>query len=173
MKLRVQTLVMLCFLSLSTLAFGQYSADIQVPQQNSQFPIGPDAGVTPGSLCTHPTQHRYPENIAYCSRNVESDLKRELIREYDQKFGYSIESMDRQKFKIDHYIPLCAGGSNEADNLWPQHVSVYTITDPLEALICQKMSDGVLSQKDAVDTIRNAKNNLAEVPEIISRVQSL
>src|SRR5690606_28325058 len=110
------------------------------------------------SLCEHPDAYRYPEKIKYCNRDVSGGEKAEIFREYD-KIGFRTRSIDRQKFKIDHYIPLCAGGSNEPSNLWPQHVSVYTITDRLEEMICSKMAEGRLKQKDAVDIIREAKNN--------------
>ncbi len=138
-----------------------------------KFPKGPNQELTPGSLCHKPTEYRYPERIPYCRRNVESQLKREIIRTYDSELGYKIGSMDRQKFKIDHLIPLCAGGSNEEDNLWPQHESVYTITDPLEPLICEKMAEGRLSQKQAVNLILKAKNDLKLVPKVIAELEAL
>src|SRR5262245_45768293 len=104
--------------------------------------------MTPGSLCDRPDSKRYPEGIPYCSRSVKSELKREIMRDYDAKLGYGITAMDRSAFKIDHYIPLCMGGSNKQDNLWPQHQSVFTVTDPLEALECEKMAKGKLLQAD-------------------------
>ena len=136
------------------------------------FPKGPDATMTPGSLCTHPTEHRYPERIAYCARNVMSDLKKQIFQDYDQKLGYQTQQMDRQQFKIDHYIPLCAGGSNEKDNLWPQHVSVYTITDPVEPLICDKMAQGRLSQADAIVFVKRAKNDLSQVDAVMAELNA-
>lgn len=137
------------------------------------FPHGPRSERTPGSVCQTGNTFRYPEKIRYCERHVEPALKYEIIRAYDREFGYSIHLMPRVKFKIDHYIPLCAGGSNQADNLWPQHESVYKITDPLEQLVCEKMAAGVLKQADAIALIREAKNNLAIVEVIITRVEAL
>lgn len=149
------------------------SDSLQVPTANSSFPIGPDPKMTPGALCTSPTAYRYAEHIAYCERNVDGGTKADLIHQYDVSFGYKIESMDRQKFKIDHFIPLCAGGANSVENLWPQHESVYTLTDPLEAAVCEKMSAGRLLQKDAIQWIRQAKLNLSQAASIIAHVQSL
>lgn len=137
------------------------------------FPQGPRAETTPGSVCTAGRVYRYPEHVLYCDRNVDSGLKNDIIKEYDQKYGYAIRSMPRGQFKIDHYIPLCAGGSNNADNLWPQHESVYKITDPLEPLVCEKMSVGKLSQTDAIAFVREAKNDLSKAPAIIQHVDSL
>lgn len=137
------------------------------------FPKNPDAELTPGELCTEPTAYRYPERIPYCDRNVKVDIKRAVIRTYDQDLGYRIRSMPRNKFKIDHYIPLCMGGSNDPENLWPQHESVYQITDELEELLCEKMAEGVLTQARAIDMIKRAKNHLNEVPNLINEANSL
>jgi hypothetical protein len=137
------------------------------------FPKGPIEQITPGALCDQPTSHRYPEQIAYCDRDVDSMTKNAVIADYDRRFGFRIEQMQRSQFKIDHYIPLCMGGANSSANLWPQHVTVYQITDPLEPLLCQKMSEGRLKQKDAVDMIKQAKNNLSMVGEIMRRAQAL
>lgn len=136
------------------------------------FPKGPDATLTPGALCNHPDSYRYPEKIAYCERDVSTSTKAAVFQKYDQ-IGYRTRSMKRQAFKIDHYIPLCAGGSNDIKNLWPQHESVYQITDQLEALVCEKMAAGRLKQKDAVNLIIEAKNHLDEVPEIEAQVRAL
>lgn len=136
------------------------------------YPKGPDENLTPGVLCEHADELRYPEKIKYCERNVSSQEKGQIFVSYDQ-LGYRTRSLKRQDFKIDHYIPLCAGGSNDERNLWPQHESVYTITDPLEALVCEKMSAGRLRQKDAVALIKEAKNNLSMAPAIIAKIQRL
>ncbi len=145
----------------------------EIPTANANFPIGPDATMTPGALCTSPTAYRYAEHIPYCNRNVDSGTKQDIIHQYDVTFGYRIESMDRQKFKIDHFIPLCAGGANSTDNLWPQNEAVYALTDPLEAIVCQKMSEGRLLQRDAIIYIRQAKGNLSQATAITAHVQSL
>lgn len=136
------------------------------------FPIAPDPQLTPGSLCRSSTKVRYPERIKYCKRDVSGGRKRGIFVKYDQ-MGYRTGSMDRQLFKIDHYIPLCAGGSNEESNLWPQHFSVYRITDQLEEQVCLRMAEGKLSQKNAVELIKKAKNNLSLAPEIEAYVRSL
>lgn len=149
----------------------------QTPQQgvgqgSSAYPIGPNPTVTTGSLCAHADQIRYPEHIPYCRRDVEREVKQYVLRMYDEKFGYHIAQMNRQDFKIDHLIPLCAGGSNEVDNLWPQHKSVFAITDPLEPAICGKMAEGKLLQREAVELIKQAKNDLTRVQDILNYVLS-
>ena len=139
----------------------------------ANYPQGPNAELTPGKLCDKPTTYRYPEHVAYCDRAVDRDTKVELIKTYDQQLGFHIESMDRNDFKIDHYIPLCAGGSNDVINLWPQHKSIYTITDPVEPAICNAMAAGKLSQADAVTLVMKAKNDLSLVPSVLNTLNNL
>jgi len=139
----------------------------------AQFPEGPDARLTPGALCDQPDSYRYPEHIPYCSRAVDTQTKNEVIADYDHELGYQVEEMNRADFKIDHFIPLCMGGGNVKENLWPQNVSVYTITDPLEPLACEKMAEGKLKQADAVALIRKGKNDLSTVPSVLQYLNSL
>jgi hypothetical protein len=140
---------------------------------NPDFPTGPDENLTPGKLCDKPTSYRYPENIAYCERDVTSSTKDELILKYDQELGFHIKTMDRKDFKIDHFIPLCAGGSNDPSNLWPQHKSLYEITDQVEPLICAKMAAGRLKQSYAIKLITTAKTNLEEVKSVLKILNNL
>jgi hypothetical protein len=123
------------------------------------YPIHPDANLTPGSLCQHPDAQRYPEHINYCNRNVDTDEKRAVIAEYE-KLGFKIMANDRKDFKIDHFIPLCMGGSNEMNNLWPQYKTIYEQTDSMEFDLCQKMAAGEMTQAEAVKTITTTKLNL-------------
>ena len=65
------------------------------------------------------------------------------------------------------------GGSNDHENLWPQHQSIYVITDPLEQEACEAMAEGKLSQAKAVELIKTAKNNLSMVSKIRAYVAGL
>lgn len=141
--------------------------------ENSNFPIAPDTQLTPGVLCTQPDGYRYPERIRYCNRNVDTQLKEEVIDTYDKARGFNIDRMNREDFKIDHFIPLCMGGANHRDNLWPQHKTVYEVTDPVEPLACQKMAEGKLKQNQAVALIKKAKLDLKSVPEVMRTLNSL
>jgi hypothetical protein len=137
------------------------------------FPTSPQPSLTPGALCTTPNSRRYPERIAYCERNVGDELKDQIVRKYDATFGYRIGSIGRRNFKIDHYIPLCMGGSNAESNLWPQHPSVYEITDPLEPLLCNQMAKGLMTQSEAVRLIKLVKNDLKQAPRILQSLLEL
>jgi hypothetical protein len=140
---------------------------------SQQYPVRPDPALTPGQLCQVADTYRYPEKIKYCERSVTTDEKQRIIATYDSKHQFGIRFQDRQQYKIDHYIPLCMGGSNHRLNLWPQHQSIYKRTDPLEQLLCEKMKMGRLKQETAVNLIRKAKNDLNTVSGIISQVSSL
>lgn len=161
MKMKSSILLFAAFMSVSSLAY------------SSNFPTGPNPQLTPGKLCDRPTTYRYPEHIAYCDRDVSYDSKELIIARYDQQLGYHINSLNRGDFKIDHYIPLCAGGSNDITNLWPQHKSIYNITDPVEPLVCEKMLAGKLRQADAIKLITRAKNYLSQVAEVMRILKSL
>lgn len=138
-----------------------------------EFPTNPDQQVTPGTFCTHPNSYRYKEHIPYCNRNVSSQEKLQIIATYNDTLGYRIDLKQRSQYKIDHLIPLCAGGSNDKENLWPQHKSVYTITDPVEQLACERMVEGKLLQKQAVELIFKAKDDLSKAEEVIDYLRAM
>lgn len=140
---------------------------------SARYPKSPNLIETPGKLCSSPTSIRYPEKIAYCERDVDSYTKNAIIQKYDSLYGYSIRQMNRGEFKIDHLIPLCAGGANSAENLWPQHKSVYNVTDPLEPVVCEKMAAGRLKQAEAIKLILQAKTNLGQAPAILKQIQRM
>jgi hypothetical protein len=158
----------IAFLFLVSTASVSFASNLQ-----DQFPQHPDPTLTPGKLCVHGQAQRYPEKIEYCNRKVSTGEKNQRFADYDSKLGYQTRSMNRMDFKIDHYIPLCAGGSNDPENLWPQHKTIYEITDPMEPLLCQRMQEGKLLQKDAVVLIMRGKNHLDEVPKIMDQLIAL
>jgi hypothetical protein len=136
------------------------------------YPMAPDARLTQGALCTTPTEHRYPEQIAYCERDVATQTKNDIFVAY-RRLGYTLSSSTRQDYKIDHYIPLCMGGSNEVTNLWPQHITIYKQTDSLEQAICSKMSAGRMNQAAAVKMMKSVKNNLRLLPQAYAELNRL
>lgn len=135
--------------------------------QNSirEYPTGPVARFTPGELCDRPSSYRYPENIAYCERSVTTEQKDQVFAVY-RKNGYRMSYVNRADYKIDHYFPLCAGGSNNNENLWPQHISIANVTDSIEQLGCDKMAKGKLTQSNFIAIIRRVKNDLSQAPAV-------
>jgi len=141
----------------------------QTPSQRNSFPISPDASLTPGKFCERPSQYRYAERIGWCKRDVSRSTKARVIATYDARLGFRVGDMNRQEFKIDHYIPLCMGGSNAEENLWPQHQTVYSATDPIEQRLCELVAAGTMRQVEAVDLIRQSKADLAEARRLTLR----
>lgn len=130
-----------------------------------EYPVRPERSLTPGQLCYHPDSFRYPERIAYCERDVSVEQKESIFASY-RRLGFRLNPAHRSSYKIDHYIPLCAGGANTDENLWPQHQTIYTQTDTLEKLICDRLATGAITQKDAVRFIMIAKNDLSRIEEV-------
>ena len=137
------------------------------------YPKAPHEQLTPGSLCTNPTSYRYPERIAYCERDVSSAKKDEIFSLYRSRLGFKLAPGTRSSYKIDHFIPLCAGGSNNKDNLWPQHISLFTLTDPIEGVGCEKLKEGRISQRDFINLIKEVKYNISEASSVLRKLQTL
>lgn len=136
------------------------------------YPRSPEAQLTPGSLCSQPDSYRYPEKIPYCERALNSFDKEAIFMIYRKEGNYSL-SGERSQYKVDHFIPLCAGGSNNPDNLWPQYYTISKITDPLEPLGCEKLAKGLITQKELVELIMKAKMDLSQVSGVLKYLKSL
>ena len=137
----------------------------------NSYPRGPDAVQTPGSLCQTPDSHRYPEQIPYCERNVNWATKEIIFINY-RKLGFSL-SGERDQYKIDHLIPLCAGGSNSENNLWPQYRTISERTDLIEMWGCEILAKGRVTQKELIDLVMKAKLNLKEAPAVLKYLKKL
>lgn len=151
---------MISFLALTTLAIA-----------GNPYPRSPNPTLTPGALCTTPIEYRYPERIAYCEREV-SSWQKELVFINYRKLGFSL-SGERSQYKVDHFIPLCAGGSNDITNLWPQYYTISEKTDPLEPLGCKVLAKGKITQKELVDLITDVKLDISRLPEAMKTLSRL
>ncbi len=162
------------FISLSSV---QSSVVLAHGDGQNSFPTSPDPQLTPGAYCggsgAKRNPNRDPKKVVICARSVSSARKNGVISHYDELRGYSIGSMDRKDFKIDHFIPLCIGGANEEENLWPQHQSVYVITDPIEHKTCESMRAGKITQDEAVEFVKRGKLDLGAAPDILKYLESL
>lgn len=137
-----------------------------------EFPKSPSKDLTPGELCNRASEYRYPEHIAYCERDVSSAQKDQIFESY-RRIGYRLDPKTRSSYKIDHYIPLCAGGSNNDENLWPQHKSVYEVTDELEQMGCDKMKLGLLKQAKFIQLLKRVKNDLSQAKAVRTELTGL
>lgn len=153
------------FVTLVVLSFSSFA-------ESMAYPMSPDPKLTPGALCDTPDRYRHPEQIPYCERNVNSFTKEIIFSNYRRILGYRLNS-DRSNFKVDHFIPLCFGGSNNEENLWPQHISISAITDPIEAIGCEKLGQGKIKQKELIDLIVKVKHDLSKAPKAFKYLKSL
>lgn len=121
------------------------------------YPLVPNPEWAQGSLCNKQNPdfetERYSQKVAYCRRNVESNLKKEL---YDL---YKIPEHCRGHYTIDHIIPLSIGGDNSPQNLWPEHRNVKQTRPYLEEEVFMAVRDDQMKQKDAITLILKTKKN--------------
>jgi len=120
-------------------------------------PEHPDQAQTPGDVCdkSDPDFHeyRYDEKIPYCARNVSTSVKAAIYE------AYGISQKQRRNYTIDHFIPLSIGGSNETENLWPEHKLIKQQRPDLEHDVYLSLKNGELSQAEAIEIIVQAKMN--------------
>ncbi len=121
------------------------------------FPLTPNSKITTGSLCTTKdgdyTEDRYEEKIAYCKRNVSAEEKARIYR------TYGIPKECWKRYTIDHFYPLSMGGSNNLDNLWPEHKYVKNTRMNLEMETFTRLQNGEITQKEALEIIKHDKLN--------------
>jgi hypothetical protein len=115
------------------------------------FGTDPDPDETPGYLCSKNDPDfddlYYVEKIARCVRNVSKEEKTEIAAEY------GVPQSQWKNYEFDHLIPLCAGGSNDARNIWPQPLDEAHEKDKVEDEVCKKMRAGEMKQAEAIHEI--------------------
>ena len=145
--MKVLSLTLAAFFSMAVFFSGHALAN---------FPVTPGPG-TVGSLCTTNdsdfVEYRYSGKIPYCQRNVSTYDKKKI---YDY---YGVPEHCRKEYTIDHFIPLSLGGTNRADNLWPEAKVVKHTRQNLELQLFDELRKGTISQADALAEIREAKLN--------------
>jgi hypothetical protein len=110
----------------------------------------PDPALTPGTLCTAASagfdgiHHGAP----HCRRRVTVSARRTALARYGVPWA------QRGLYELDHYIPLCLGGSNDLANLFPQSWESAKRKDVLERRLCAAFAAGRLSQDEAVARLR-------------------
>ncbi len=122
--------------------------------QSAWASTAPNAQLTPGVICTAQDQnfsgYYYSEHIARCKRNVSNQEKQEVAKEYG-----GILPAEWPQYEFDHLIPLCAGGSDDIKNLWPQPIAEAHQKDKLEDEICLGMQAGTITQAQALQKVKD------------------
>ena len=125
----------------------------------------PDWNKTPGFLCSEQdpnfAKFDYPEHIARCTRNVDTQEKLQIAQEYG-----NIPQAEWKNYEFDHLIPLCAGGSDDIRNLWPQPIDEAHLKDKLEDTICGGLRAGTMTQAEAVQKVHDWFNEQAQTKAI-------
>jgi hypothetical protein len=109
----------------------------------------PNVENTPGILCTKQDPDfdgfEYAEKVARCRRDIDVGDKRRIAEAYG-----NLPQGEWSKYEFDHLIPICAGGSNDLRNVWPQRLDEAKEKDKIEVQVCAKMRAGTMTQKQAV-----------------------
>lgn len=112
----------------------------------------PNPEWTPGKVCTasDPTfkEMRYGKRVAACVRYVTLREKEAVAR------TYGIPKEDFKKYEFDHFIPLSAGGSDDAQNIWPQPIAEAREKDKIEVEVYNALADGLIDQDEAIARMR-------------------
>jgi hypothetical protein len=133
----------------------------------------PIQSLTPGVFCTSESSdfsgYYYDEKIARCDRNVGAAEKKEVAANYN-----IVSKDDWSEYEFDHLIPLCAGGSNDEENIWPQPIDEAHEKDKIENSVCSEMRAGAMTQAEAVQKIhdwflQNSKRFRSEKPMLERR----
>ena len=113
-------------------------------------PEVPNDALTPGAVAST-NQHEVcafggSETYSQRHRITPVELKGWIFREYGMQ---PPQGAERRDWEIDHLVPLCLGGADEAANLWPQHRSSYRRKDALEAYGCREVCRGATPLAEA------------------------
>jgi hypothetical protein len=96
----------------------------------------PDDRLTPGVVASTDDAEVCAPGYARSQRLYEND--REAFWRVVEAVlaSYHIPFAERHGYEIDHRVPLCLGGSNDARNLWPQPLLDAREKDEIERAAC-------------------------------------
>ncbi|KAI8911557.1 hypothetical protein EDD86DRAFT_264025 [Gorgonomyces haynaldii] len=126
---------------------------------------------TPGCLCTasdiHFKEYAYSAKIAKCERSVSSGEKARVAK------PYGVAKSEYPNYIFDHLIPLSIGGSNDDDNIWPMPIAQENGgKDVVEKKAFEQLSNGQITQRQAITMVLNYVNNLYGTSYTADRVMS-
>jgi len=111
----------------------------------------PDPRITPGAICSAQDSDfdglAYEEQIPHCKRNFSESKKATVAR------VYNVPKANWSEYEFDHLIPLCAGGSNDVRNVWPEPLEHAHRKDKIEDHVCSGMRAGAMTQKEAIQEV--------------------
>lgn len=117
------------------------------------IPLKPNLDYTYPHFCSKADpdfkEIRYESKVAVCGRMVNPSTKHAIFKKY------GIPKENQGEYTIDHFIPLSLGGSNEPQNLWPQHKSISTADLEFETM--NRLKAGQISHQEALNIIITKK----------------
>jgi hypothetical protein len=112
-----------------------------------RWPNYPNVALTPGKVATTDVREVCARDgsLSYSRRHrvTADDLKSWVFREYG--IAPPRGHLARAEWEIDHLVPLCLGGADEAANLWPQNRTTFRRKDQREAYACREVCAARLS----------------------------
>lgn len=116
----------------------------------------PDAACTPGSVDSTVTQSNISTTLGRSGGYTSSVRPPEAMTESAKRqlmAAYGIPWSEARGYELDHLVPLCAGGSSDVRNLWPEKNDflagdggpssyVHNSKDRVEAYVCSAIRSG-------------------------------
>jgi hypothetical protein len=147
---------------------------VQPREKHAANHVGPDAlypnpDLTPGLAATLKVSDLTKEYSDHCPAHKTTctysqdhrDVNRAAHVEVYDKYNVPDSERNIRHGEVDHFWPLCAGGSNDERNLWYQPKENewngenlgFKEKDWLEAEICKKIKAGDLDPQEAYDKL--------------------
>jgi hypothetical protein len=109
----------------------------------------PDARLTPGAVLSVTAAQVSVAGYSSKVRNVPASEKRAVYAEYHLAYPQKAGA-----YECDHFIPLCLGGSNSTQNLWPEPAPQFHWKDGLEVYLWHEVREHTVSLSEAQREIR-------------------
>ncbi len=150
--------------ALGALMLLNFCANADEISVNGSVPIKPNPTYTQGDFCdrrdTDYEGIRYKDKVAVCYRNVTWEIKDQVYAQYN------VPRKCRKYYTVDHYVPLFMGGSNQVQNLWPEHKDIKATRQTLEQELYNRLNAGEIGQDYALRVITHAKQH---PPHVVPR----
>ena len=96
----------------------------------------PDPQLTPGAIASTDVGEVCSRSYARSHRATTLEMKEQVAR------FYGLPRSAWHGVEFDHRVPLCAGGSDEIANLWPQPIAQAEAKDAIEWHVCAAVCTG-------------------------------
>src|SRR5216684_7422473 len=98
--------------------------------------VAMDDSLTPGAIVSADPAVVCAPSYARSQRLYDTDRDAYWRTVHTVLDAYHVAFADRHGYQIDHRVPLCLGGGNDARNQWPQPLAEAHEKDDLEWAAC-------------------------------------